>query len=999
LNNIDQSQNFNRTDQGKKVILLDRSRTERAFDDYESLWDIEIQKIEDRLTNHIESLESYRDELESWKKPILSIAIMGYTGSGKTSMLHTLVERVNQGNLNGNKLNSQVFTLPVIKPNLVAEGDHFLYAFLAEALRADRSFHKKKEDLERDNPFISPVQHQFQEVSEYLQVLNQTGRKYEGDSLGISLERLERHESGLMLIDKMNVFIDELANSLGQYFKHSVILLPVDDADISQEVLISALDTCWRFIKHPRLIPIFTFTGRLSEELLRVYYDEKINRSSSLEKLTEASTSMLVTENMAIQYLGKLFPVRNRIRMGPASARVQAATYKPLNSEGKGLKVSKLLETASRLLYGKSPLYVGNIIRPPFRMVTLRRQIQIIDAVQGAGIEQFMVPVQPEHLKPWVEVFDLASWSLINAHRDVLKEIHLNLDDLYGWTPFGLRQVILDCILMQDSNNMNKLHKHWRYRTNDRRSQIISLLAVNVFRPRMEEEPTGDDSPKIIDEWWDNRKNKNKILKKEVYDSFSVSSGVLWFLNLSISFYLPQIFFNRRLNELRSKELVTDRVTGVGWGLISASLHAVQEALKRKKAFSTGILFLDPGEFDNSLKGSGTNKNKRFFTHIWCLYGFHDEWPWAAVSLWRGLGLMGKIIEVFANHPKRIDEEGNYCFDVQGFSRKTLISKFAGVIQRHVELARVVSNLPKGKKVESEYGNLETENWGFKDITGTSKGSGEVMVGKIPGLAEAMCCWLEKNSSIELSLNGKEGKIKKENRINPMEKNEDWETCFIRRIHGDNLMSVFWQKLENAYFKKKLEDWTMGSILYYWKKLLSRYWDGCEQIKDFIASCPIWPDYNSHDLYAQKPSRFSWGTTLSILSLDRYEEKIPEFDANMMKMEKELSEKKEKFNESKGEKENDKIEKEIKALEVEIEREKLKKEKLKEALDKKKKIEEKNEDHRDKSLKEHNIYNAIVEEEYNQRISVKRANVENYLLFHDDEKSVKKKEDERNGDK
>jgi hypothetical protein len=842
----------------KKVILLDRSRTERAFEENESLWDIEIKKIEERLAGHIESLKEYEKEEEFRKKPMLSIAVMGYTGSGKTSMLRTLVERVNQGKLGNKDLNTNVYSLPVIKPNMVAEGDHFLYAFLAEALKADRSQHQSDEDQDREAPIISRVQHQFQELSEYLQVLNEAGNKHEGDPLGVSLERLERHESGLMLIDKMARFIDVLADSLSlsAQGKPSIVLLPVDDADISQEVLISALDTCWRFIKHPRLVPIFTFTGRLAEELLRVNYDKKLISGSTSEKLMEASTSMLITENMAIQYLGRLFPVRNRIRMGLAAARLQVAEYMPLKKDLKKKKVSALLETASKLLFGHPTSMAGNSIRPPLRMVSLRRQIQIVDAIQGTGIEQFMEQEEKGKPESWSVIFDLAAWSLLNAHRDVLKEIHLNLDDLYSWTPKGLRQVILDGMLMQKKDNMDRLHKHWRYRTDDRRSQIISLLAVNTFRPRMDEEPTGDDAPKIIEEWWDNYKNDKS---EEAPASFPVTKGALWFLNLCIGFYLPQVFSWRGLPTNNEKDMETSRVTGIGWGLLSGPLHAVQEAIKKKKVFSSGILFLNPKDFDGTLNNSPNKIYYRFFAHIWCYYGFHDEWPWAAISLWRGLGLVGKVIEVFENYRKYLDDGKcvfvdkntiNYEKENESIEEK-LKNRIKEVIKRHFESARVFSNLPKGKKTKEEYLDLKTENWEYK-VNAETTHDEDSMEHKIPDFADALISWLKENWSIT-------------NRISPMdgggEESGNWKSCFIRRLHGDSLMSIFWQDLENAYFKKNLENWTAVSILYQWKELLSRYWDGCDKIKDLLESCPIWPDFINHDLYKDKQNKpkFDWG--------------------------------------------------------------------------------------------------------------------------------------------
>ena len=104
--------------------------------------------------------------------------------------------------------------------------------------------------------------------------------------------------------------------------------------------------------------------------------------------------------------------------------------------------------------------------------------------------------------------------SLLNAHRDVLAEIGLNLDDLYSWTPVGLRRVVLDSILSMDREQRRRLYLYWRFSTEDRRSQVISLLALNTFRPRMASvEPTSDDKVTTIRDWMD--KNKNPVLPND----------------------------------------------------------------------------------------------------------------------------------------------------------------------------------------------------------------------------------------------------------------------------------------------------------------------------------------------------------------------------------------------------------------------------------------------------------------------------------------------------
>ncbi len=208
------------------VLKLDRSRTERGFKEDESLWKIESDKMAGRLENHVKSLHDGIKEGDQEDLPLLSIAIFGSPGSGKSSLLRTFTNQVREKEIAG--LKGDVYSLPVIKPNTVASDDHFLYAFLATALKEDR---EKKggrlKDSYQDAPILSPLQQKFQGVSEYLQVINKADHSSEDDPLGRSLEWLERHESGLMLVEKMKEFINQLVNIMTDSKDSSILLMPV----------------------------------------------------------------------------------------------------------------------------------------------------------------------------------------------------------------------------------------------------------------------------------------------------------------------------------------------------------------------------------------------------------------------------------------------------------------------------------------------------------------------------------------------------------------------------------------------------------------------------------------------------------------------------------------------------------------------------------------------------------------------------------------------------
>jgi len=212
---------------------------------------------------------------------------------------------------------------------------------------------------------------------------------------------------------------------------------------------------------------------------------------------------------------------------------------------------------------------------------------------------------------------------------------------------------------------------------------------------------------------------------------------------------------------------------------------------------------------------------------------------------------------------------------------------------------------------------------------------------------------------------GEEGEEEKEKR-----ENENRESCFIRRLHGDNLMSIFWQDLENAYFKKGLMDWSAGLILYRWKKLLSQYWDGCDQIKNLLESCPIWPDFKSHLVYKEKNVKFDWGKVVTVSPVHKYEE--------------EAGNAKTQFAEGYKNKNTEALGK----LKVEYVK-KLDKEKKNLQQEEEKLAKENNKEVVEKNIKNIKTYNLIVEERYNRQIGISRANLEKYELFSEKPSSTK----------
>ncbi len=779
-----------------RIIDLDRSRNDRPFrQKTEDLWIKDRNRMLSLMDKHLSLLKKFDlDNLPDNERrksnerrgafdeaPLLSIAIFAPSGSGKSSFLHTLVNVLNEPRegdgrhiLTEDRLR-RVCSLPVINPINFTSRDDFLYAFLAAALEESE---RKEQQYTEDHDSITEVKREFNEVSKHLHIIDKVRATDDYDPLGVSLERLERHTSGLRLKSRFGRLIAALARSLTGD-SDSIIVLPVDDADLSVDRLVPTLWSYRTYLLHPQLVPVFTFTDRMAEEILRVHYlgnvsdnmhavsDEKsyagMDRTGFTrltERLPERESGIDIGRHLALQFLANCFPVRNRIRLGPAPAFVQSAHYKVRGKSEAGSSppesrpILALLNTASFLLYGHPDRDSTHTVRSALRPSTLRRQLQVLDSlIESDSIHylahQFYDMADLSHKdkiktkgdgQPWVQYFNRVVWSLFNVHRDVLREFDLDLEDLYSWTRIQLRRVVLETILMQSRKKRQALLDRWRSRTDERRSQVLSVLAAEVFRPWMQgEDPVGDyqravnasrsqakpkttapeekddilneefvtkltDNENFVTKLTDNEEfvtklkarlahtfekkdkaddqqakepaeksagatqhrsdaeGKTSLEKIDHENEISAAQGVVWFLNLAIGFYQPQILARNRDSDRR--------LTGIGWDLRYGPINAIRTADSNQEILSTGMMFMDPECFSKALDweqnllqaGTGQEKAKKLapldeatkktvsknelLLRLWSSYGFRRGRFWAAVSIWRGLGLIGRLLEV-----------------------------------------------------------------------------------------------------------------------------------------------------------------------------------------------------------------------------------------------------------------------------------------------------------------------------------------------------------------
>lgn len=904
------------------TLNLDRSRGPGVFRGEENLWGNDLHRIYRLIERQVAILDATDDarwpdvdrrHTGSVDSPHLSIAIFGPSGSGKSSLLRTLVDDIKRRE-DGHLLESlrgHVGSLDTLDPTTWAKSDQFLYAFLARALEKEQIM---QEAFDRGQPQgLSSLQLAFQAVNEYLRVIDDPATPDEHDPLGLSLQRLERHTSGIRLKDALAKFIERLATALSA----KVVLLPVDDLDMAPTHLVASLTTYQSFLMHPRLVPIFTFTDRMPEELIEAHFSQRL--ADGAKRTQSGGQRLTVSEQLALQFLARCFPVRNRIKLGPAPARVQLARFRATaNNQEDGERadscaVTDLLVASSFLLFGHPDKEDAHQIRAALRPSTLRRQFQVVDAMAYCGVDQLLTPqlvkmsrsrVEPDELykiatgrsddkvpeehpwstwdedpqgpllrtcltkkdgsdlfqpgdaqsdniyfkrlrqslskadtlardgdATWASVFNVATWALLNVHRDTLREVGLYVEDLYSWSPKELRSVVLDRILAQGRITRRTVVDRWFNRSDYRRSQILSLLAANVFRPWMPgEEPFGDDQS-ALEQYQEDKKLSKTFRTCEPGDestdvvalkralTLPASQGLVWFLQVTLGFYLPQIMARNWSEACAIDEPLKGRMSGNGWDLQQAPINAMRIADARQEMFSFGMIFLD---HDSMLEGFGNlassagarlaQRRHRLLLRLWTCLGFSRGRFWSAFSLWRGLGLIGRALELGERYRNRLCDSG-------------LIKELKMLLRSHC-LSGIVPGTLLDRGADEERLDKGFPAWEASDADNETC---------IEEMATSLVTWIKDCSEL---------------RILPYPGGPlwmGWKDCFLRRVHGEYILGALWPRLNSMYLEEQSEvqeadgtyAWTARTAARSWSDVVLDYWRGCPPILYLLLTCPV----------------------------------------------------------------------------------------------------------------------------------------------------------------
>lgn len=908
--------------QSGPVIALDTSRVARPFAKTESLWTPELERMTGFLSDHFYSLKHHMAAIShTWQRevydvewhgsdhypsknkhrrrferkairsgPLLSIALFGSNGSGKSSLLKTFARKHRTGTQNDHGRPLTVFSLPVIEPSLMDHDEHFLYTVIA---RIWELLERHRDPLQASE-IMSPAERAFQRVVENMRVVDKCTNE-EADALGVSLQRLERHRSGSVLRDKLADLIEKLSQEMCQDSTADppLILLPVDDADVSFERLLTILDTLRSYLCHPQLVPVFTFTSMLAEELLCSHYAQalRFNKDKRLSvdgamhsKLDETFSQERMTRTLSSQFLARLFPLKHRVRIRVGGLRARSAHYRridnstsphqeqqasPNERELTSRPVKKLLEESCRFVFGPPHPQLGIPVKNALAPSTLRRQLQLLDVLAGVEGRLRSHSAQELIVERWADAFDDICWAVFSIHRDVLVQLRLHQEDLYGWTRQGLRPLVLSAQMGLPAPTRRRFVEHWRHGSSDRHSQVLSLLAAYVYRPPM---PGCDDYAPL---------GGAVATAGSDRQDLDVAIAAIWFLNVWFGFYLPQIVSLSSADDSEAKNdasgELADTQHASGWLLENGARHTTVVALRQPKRAIEGLVFMEiesMTEIQANFENNQDNDTLLLLLAVWCQWGIDSSGrPWAAINLWRALGLLGQLLLCAmpwkhdgteeARKTRREQVRKKVLLQLEQHWRNAWEPKIMNHDQsecteipshQFTETCRIMDMQWQGRRLDNAMGKLAERltrwvlKWsGLSEPTAQNDKHGDDENPVVPfqldwgfqdmAHSESQSVDQSDNQSVQYSL--------------------DYSQSVIRRLHGEYLIGDLWVALNrleaNALANGGVE---LGKHMRGWHASLLGYWNGgatrstgkscptgsVKQMAAMFADCPLLPE-------------------------------------------------------------------------------------------------------------------------------------------------------------
>lgn len=799
-------------------LKFHESRAARHFGKSESFWTHHIRRMEDLLATHREqwSGRSGGDE-----PPHLVFAILGGRGSGKSSVIRTLTKRLEEGRSERDlERFGPVWILPAIDPTILAPEDNFLHAFVtnvldeleAEAERRRKPLHELK------------CRTSLQKMAEHLWVVGGTPPQEE-ERVAAAMERLDRHRSGPLLQELIREFLFDVGEDFGRFDRGSpdesaTLILPVDDPDMAFDQLTKTLEIYRRYLRHPLLVPIFGFSRQLAKKLVSQKFAEEmgyVRRARADE--TEAPEDV---QKLTLHYFDKLLPPRTRITLELPEDALLAAEYTPPGSE-ESRSVSELLQEGRELAFGAASSlqdWAASRLLPG----SLRRQLQLFDGLveakeAGAGSR-----------------FGRAADALVESHVSTLVNAGIDIEDLRTESLHSRDRLLLRQVAALGDEGFRRLTA---WESTQAENLLLSLLGVLIHRPRganegVESEPRREN---------DSAAEEAGGERDSVTGLGLLAWFLALTLDFHLPIRTLKAISGRESESVADGDGTTSgdqqngtvgaRRDGVGRLTTRRSWLGPISEVRRKTSFP-GLFFLHPGghiflhggsaegarvPFDATTlvrspahvdlwKGyacrpwlearlgatrhrdipalpglAGASKmassKMELLLRIWCPHG-RRPFPWAALSLWRGLDLLKRAVD-------RYQEEG------ESADAAYLVE----LCKEHVGSTSVEFSIAGFEKSAAAVTG-EAVSW----ESNLSKG----LEDEIGRFADKLHTWLGEVAPQMVELDRA-----------------------LALLHGREMSGKFLRRIAEPFNRRPPHEWGAGSILELWSRELYDYWASADR--------------------------------------------------------------------------------------------------------------------------------------------------------------------------